>query len=82
MFKGNIEYMFSDPPEEKAICHCSKCDCDIYRDVEFIEYDGDIICEFCLDDFSVNDWLELIGVSKKTAEPDMFNDEAYDKYDD
>ena len=68
--------------DDKVICHCNRCEGDIYRDMEFIEYDGDIICESCLDEFSVNDWLELIGVSKKTAEPDMFNDYAYDRCDD
>ena len=68
--------------DEKPICYCEKCNGAIYKDMQFIEYDGEIICEFCYEDFSSNDWIDLMGLSKKTAEPDMFNDCAYDRYDD
>ena len=82
LYKTITDSIYPDEPEDKPICYCSKCENELYAGNEYITYCGEIICEFCLDDFTTGDWLELIGVSKEIVGPDMFNDYAYDRYDD
>lgn len=55
-------------PEPEAVTRCSRCGEEIMPGYKYMALcDGDI-CEECLEDFSVEDWLELIGEDLIVAE--------------
>lgn len=62
--------MYPEPKEPKAIFCCDSCNNDLYEGDEYIEYDGDIICRDCLEDFTTRDWLRLIDIDYVTVSKD------------
>ncbi len=60
----------NEPPE---IYRCDRCGESIVAGDKFIEEpDGDIVCECCLDNMTMNDLLEELGISLQTAEVDIW----------
>lgn len=57
--------------EAKEVLKCDRCGGSIVAGDKFIEEpDGDIICECCLDNMTVNDLLGELGICLQTAEVD------------
>lgn len=35
----------------KRICFCLECEKPIYEDDDYYDFDGDVVCESCMEDF-------------------------------
>ncbi len=58
-------------PEPRAVHTCDRCGDPILPGDKFIEEpDGDILCEWCLDNMTTNELLNELGFSFQTAEVD------------
>lgn len=57
-----------EPPETKERLRCDRCGDSICDGDEFAEVSGEIICEDCLGNMKVNEWLSMLGTYLKTAE--------------
>lgn len=56
-------------PEPPAVHTCDRCSEPIRSGDKFIEEpDGDILCESCLDNMTVDDLLRELGIDVQTAE--------------
>lgn len=55
-------------PEPKPVKRCCLCGEGIYEGDEYLITTDGCVCKDCLGDFSINQWLELIGESLTTAE--------------
>lgn len=55
-------------PEPKPVKRCCLCGEGIYEGDEYLITTDGCVCKDCLEDFSINQWLELIGESLTTAE--------------
>ena len=55
-------------PEPKPVERCCLCGEGIYEGDEYLITTDGCVCKDCLEDFSINQWLELIGESLTTAE--------------
>ena len=56
-------------PEPPSIGKCEHCGEPIHIGENYADIDGGLSCEDCLDDFSTSEWLDVLGVSLKEAEP-------------
>ena len=48
-------------PEPKPVKRCCLCGEGIYEGDEYLITTDGCVCKDCLEDFSINQWLELIG---------------------
>lgn len=55
-------------PEPKLVKECCKCDEGIYQGDEYLSTPDGFICKDCLEDLSVDEWLEIMGESLTIAE--------------
>lgn len=65
-------------PEPESIGVCEKCGQPIYVQERYAKIDSKLYHEDCLDEFSVDDWLQMLDTSIKEAEP---YEPDYDDYD-
>ena len=63
-------YCFRCPnaPEPKPVERCCLCGEGIYEGDEYLNTTDGCVCKDCLENFSIDQWLELIGESLTTAE--------------
>ncbi len=64
---------YSDEPVERpsrTIGRCCECDSAIQTGDEYIDIDGDLYCEYCVDDFSKRALLEKVGYPLQVADID------------
>lgn len=40
----------------KTICLCEQCSGPIYEDDDFYDFDGEIVCQYCIDSY-IDDYL-------------------------
>ena len=59
-------------PESKPVKRCCLCGEGIYEGDEYLITTDGCVCKDCLEDFSINQWLELIGESLTTAESAVY----------
>lgn len=55
-------------PESVAVHRCYKCGVGIFEGEKYLDSSKGQICEDCLDDMTVEEWLELLGESLAIAE--------------
>ena len=55
-------------PEPKPVEMCCLCGEGICEGDEYLNTTDGCVCKGCLEDFSIDQWLELIGESLTTAE--------------
>lgn len=55
-------------PEPKPVERCCLCGEGIYEGDEYLNTTDGCVCKDCLENFSIDQWLELIGESLTTAE--------------
>lgn len=55
-------------PEPVAVHRCFKCGVGIFEGEKYLDSSAGQICEDCLDDMAVEEWLELLGESLSIAE--------------
>ena len=56
-------------PEPNSIGECIECCKPIYIGENYAIIQGELFHEECLEEFSVDDWLDMLGSSVKEAEP-------------
>lgn len=64
---------YSDEPDirpSRIVCTCAECGEPIQIGEQYIDIDGDCYCEFCIDDMTKNEVLELAGLTFQTADID------------
>ena len=54
-----------EPSEPKVICYCQVCRCEIYEGEQHWEYDGNAICDDCMDPRVNKDTRRALGIVKK-----------------
>lgn len=57
-------------PEPEAVCSCSCCKEDIEDGDDYVEFEGEYYCTWCLDDMTTRELVELFGGTWKTAGED------------
>ena len=55
-------------PEPKPVERCCLCGEGIYEGDEYLNTTDGCVCKDCLENFSIDQWLELIGESLTAAE--------------
>lgn len=61
-------------PEPEKVFTCSGCGESIAVGDKYIEVDGDVLCEPCIDSMDSKELLELFGVEWETADEDDIDD--------
>lgn len=56
-------------PDPPSIGECEHCHYPVYVGDNYADIDGELYCEDCLNNFSTDEWLDLLGASLKEAEP-------------
>lgn len=53
--------MVSEPePKYRTVCRCDSCGSDIYEGDYFYDFDGDIICADCMEDYVKEHFRRII----------------------
>ena len=55
------------PQTTRMLKKCSRCEEDIYPGKRYLKTINEYICENCLNEFSIQDWLEITGETLKEA---------------
>lgn len=55
-------------PEPRAVKTCCKCGTGIFEGEKYLETTDGSVCKECLEELSVDEWLEIMGESLETAE--------------
>lgn len=67
-----VSYCHHGNPPIQAVGKCAYCDEPIYVNEEYADVYGNSYHKECLEEFSIKDWLDILGVSIKEAElPDV-----------
>jgi len=63
--------MWINPNRTPKVCFtCDRCGEDVLEGDEYIDVDNNIVCEFCIEDMTAKEVVELFGFQFEEAEPD------------